>query len=470
MNFQKACRERGNLLLKVLLAVALVVPVWCVPYPPLQDYPNHLARAYIALHLYDPTKPFTHYYTLVPYPVPNSLSDFLLLALGRFMPLNVAGKLLLSLLLIGFPLSFERFLASVRPRDSALYGLFGWVLAYNHFFHRGYLNYLLGLTCVFLCLWAYTRLWITSKWSDALLVAFLTVLTFLAHLLAFTILTLLVALALLDRRPGRQNTLLSVPGFLLSGLLFLLYWTGEHPPLSFATYPSLKLWATALAQTFFAYDPPRDLLTIAPVLGLWLGLLLLRLKDLLRLDIWLAAGFLLFLVALAMPRNINIMVRPGQRLLLVALLVAIAGFPRLPQRPALFVRTFLVLMTLIVSLRVAMAYVALQPELQQIVTCVRGLTPGVPTGHVVLTPYRGSIQPEKHIAEYAALWKDTPVSNLFTSYSLLHTSLPTTMAIADLDPVVYPQAVIVGPPVPPPRGYVETLCRPHCTVWQSAGR
>ena len=34
-------------------AVALLIPLWAVAYPPLVDYPNHLARSYVLAHIHD---------------------------------------------------------------------------------------------------------------------------------------------------------------------------------------------------------------------------------------------------------------------------------------------------------------------------------------------------------------------------------------------------------------------------------
>ena len=33
-----------------LIAALVGLPIWCVAYPPLVDYPNHLARCYIFEH------------------------------------------------------------------------------------------------------------------------------------------------------------------------------------------------------------------------------------------------------------------------------------------------------------------------------------------------------------------------------------------------------------------------------------
>jgi hypothetical protein len=50
-----------RILLLALIAVALLFPVWLVRYPPLLDYPNHLARSFVLAHLHDPAFHFPSY-------------------------------------------------------------------------------------------------------------------------------------------------------------------------------------------------------------------------------------------------------------------------------------------------------------------------------------------------------------------------------------------------------------------------
>ena len=37
----------------VILAAMLLAPIWTVAFPPLLDYPNHLARAFVLMHVHD---------------------------------------------------------------------------------------------------------------------------------------------------------------------------------------------------------------------------------------------------------------------------------------------------------------------------------------------------------------------------------------------------------------------------------
>ena len=80
-----------------------MLPIWSVRFPPLLDYPNHLASSFVLGHLHDPAYEFGHYYAGDWRPYPYIASDFLLMILCRMLPPALAGKLLLSLGVLGLP-------------------------------------------------------------------------------------------------------------------------------------------------------------------------------------------------------------------------------------------------------------------------------------------------------------------------------------------------------------------------------
>jgi len=49
----------------LILAVMLLVPIWTVAFPPLLDYPNHLARAFVLAHLNDSHFSFQQFYRAI---------------------------------------------------------------------------------------------------------------------------------------------------------------------------------------------------------------------------------------------------------------------------------------------------------------------------------------------------------------------------------------------------------------------
>lgn len=99
-----------------LIACALLVPVWLVKYPPLLDYPNHLARTFVLAHLKDPTYHFGAFYSADWGPYPYLGMDVVLVSLQKFLSAETAGKVFLSLCVITVPLSVWWF-GDKRIRD-----------------------------------------------------------------------------------------------------------------------------------------------------------------------------------------------------------------------------------------------------------------------------------------------------------------------------------------------------------------
>jgi hypothetical protein len=73
------------------LAILLLLPIWSVAFPPLLDYPNHLARAFVLLHLHDPHYSFSQWYRADWGLYPYLGMDASLAVLGRIFPIETAG-------------------------------------------------------------------------------------------------------------------------------------------------------------------------------------------------------------------------------------------------------------------------------------------------------------------------------------------------------------------------------------------
>jgi hypothetical protein len=76
-----------------------MLPLLLADIPPLLDYPNHLARAYIASHL--AADPNLHRFYVVNWGhiVPDMLGDVILVGLARLLPIVLAGKVLIAMIL-----------------------------------------------------------------------------------------------------------------------------------------------------------------------------------------------------------------------------------------------------------------------------------------------------------------------------------------------------------------------------------
>jgi hypothetical protein len=185
----------------LLLAAMLLAPIWSVAFPPLLDYPNHLARAFVLAHINDSHFSFRAFYRSDWGAYPYLGMDASLAVLGRIFPIETAGRVYLSLCALALPAAACFFLGQAQPKSDAV---FLWVLliAYNVFFLEGFLNFDLSISVGFVALGLWLR-WLANpsraRWIAAL-VAFTAL--YFTHLLGFGIAGLMVAAYLaLSRRP-----------------------------------------------------------------------------------------------------------------------------------------------------------------------------------------------------------------------------------------------------------------------------
>src|SRR5467141_2244511 len=146
----------------VILAAAILVPIWSAAFPPPLDYPNHLARSFVLAHLHDPTLTFSNFYRADWGAYPYLGMDASLAVLGRFFPIETAGRLFLSLCALALPAAAWFFLRQVNPAEDAA-ALWALLIACNVFFLEGFSNFDLSLAVGFLALGFWLR-WL-AKYS-----------------------------------------------------------------------------------------------------------------------------------------------------------------------------------------------------------------------------------------------------------------------------------------------------------------
>ena len=126
-----------------LAVVILLVPFLLVEVPPVQDYPNHLARLYVLADggrdpilaaMYEPRWSI----------LPNLAIDIIGPPLIQLLPLHVAGKILLAAALL-FPLIGVVVYARAAFGAWSAWSLASALVAYNAIFILGFMNFLLSL-------------------------------------------------------------------------------------------------------------------------------------------------------------------------------------------------------------------------------------------------------------------------------------------------------------------------------------
>ncbi|MDE1798107.1 MAG: hypothetical protein KGH63_01735 [Candidatus Micrarchaeota archaeon] len=176
--------------LQLLATLALIIPVWFFTYLPLNDWPNHLASMHLLVE-YDAGIP-TYIQPNPSLLLPNASVFYFMRALGPFVGVETAGRMLLTLYLLLMPWAMGYLLRQFHPSLEPL-GLASAALSYNWFFSMGFLNYVLSLPLFLLCAayWMEHRGQMKKK-KPFLIAAALFTLTFLTHLVAGGILALFI--------------------------------------------------------------------------------------------------------------------------------------------------------------------------------------------------------------------------------------------------------------------------------------
>jgi hypothetical protein len=179
------------------LAAALVVPFFLTQIPPVLDYPNHLARAFVlAFGQHDPwlSRMYEAHWRILP----NLAVDLILPPLLQVLPLHVAGRLFLAASLL-LPLLGVLLYSRVLFGRASMWSLGCALVAYNAGFLLGFVNFLLAVGAALL----FASLWIGARERHPL-AAFLgatcgAVVIFFCHIMGVVLLGLLIGAYELDR-------------------------------------------------------------------------------------------------------------------------------------------------------------------------------------------------------------------------------------------------------------------------------
>jgi len=203
-----------------LFALA-ALPVLLAALPPLFDYPNHLARMYLLIHLPD-SATLRRYYELRWQALPNLGMDLLVPPLARLMPLGWAGRvfILLALALIAAGSALLHRAATGRW---SIWPLFAFLFLYSRVLLWGFLNYLLGVGFVLVALAAWIGLERRGRLLRLAVSAGFALALFFCHLMAWAIYGVLVAGYEIGeaRIAGRWLPRQAIGRLMLAGLPFL---------------------------------------------------------------------------------------------------------------------------------------------------------------------------------------------------------------------------------------------------------
>jgi hypothetical protein len=209
-------------------AVLWVLPLWQVDLLPMLDYPQQLALAAIVRWIGDPVRAFGQAYELALWR-PQGLFEVVTAGFAWVMPIDLAGKLVLSLSLAGvLPASAALCRRNGRPEWYALLAL---AVTYNHVFFWGFVDSLVALP-LFLGGVALADRLLEGPFGfrSWLLLAVSTLVFYTAHLQMLVLFVGAVGWLALVRRPPARRLVLQLSA-LLPGLALgagVLLWAHFH--------------------------------------------------------------------------------------------------------------------------------------------------------------------------------------------------------------------------------------------------
>jgi hypothetical protein len=207
--------------LALCLTALVSLPLWFVTYPPLYDYPFHLARLRI-LHDIAAGGPLGRYYEVNSFLIPNVAMDGIGLALQGLFSIENAGRIfLLTTMLLA--ISGTAFLARTLYGKTGAAPWFAAAITYNWVFSAGFVNYLFAVALLPWAIGLYLRVRHGSaaiRLSSTMLVCLAL---FFSHLIALVIYALVVAAFELQwgLRTLRDDPMATVLGWLFSALPLL---------------------------------------------------------------------------------------------------------------------------------------------------------------------------------------------------------------------------------------------------------
>ncbi len=321
----------------ILLAVwaISILPLAFTSYPPLLDYPSHLARVYVLAHRGEVPLLRAAYNPPI-FLLPNIGMDLVMLTLSEMMPVDIAGRVFVALLFL-LTLGGSAFLYWSIQRRLSLWPLAGAVFLYNWILLDGFLNYLLGVAVTLWGLGAWIALYEASHLKRTLVGAAFALTIFFCHLSAFGLFALAVGgytLARTLRESGRSIGALALSAASLVAVfaapmaLFLLSSTGAKAG---AQITFMWISKPLALRTLLSADLPLNVF-IGPLIVLiavWVSRRSLRVDPDMRLPL-----LLVLFAFLVLPEGMMTGFYVASRLIIAAWLMLLASSEPAPGTTA----------------------------------------------------------------------------------------------------------------------------------------
>jgi hypothetical protein len=384
--------------LLLVIAGGLLAPIWTVPYPVLLDYPNHLASAFVLAHLKDPAFHFRDFYASDWNTYPYLAMDVILVGLQRFVSIDLAGRLLLSLCVLSVPAAAWFFVRRANPGQEKL--AFWSLLVSNnlYFFRYGFLNLQLSLALCFVLLGLWLWYLECAELRKGVLLLPLAAALYFTHLMGFAIAAVVMtAYAWSARRPIRD--ILSAWALFVPGALLYAHALVGHGARGALQFRAITDKIGSLVAVMVGCSPVIDFLTLLVLLGV-LAWAQIDNPDFQWNRPWRRTTWILFLFYWLLPAAYGPATNIDKRLLPFIFVLSLAGAKvgrRLPRAALIALLLFFVR-----AGALERHFVSLRPHLAQLAASFSAIPPGARV--LPLVDWAdGAPLPERHFWAYGVI-------------------------------------------------------------------
>jgi len=317
--------ERVALLLVFAMWAAHLLMIWIYRFVPSTDYPEWLLQANILAHYNEPAYGFAQWYEIVYAPVPNGGFVLPTAFLAKLLPIEIAGKIVLSVYIIWLPLAVRSYVRTLHGSTS--FWTISVLLLFNVSFTNGNIAFLIG-TCIFFHLLSLgEKEQYEPTFFGVVGQVLLTAALFFAHAACAVVYLLYIIVRLLDKRENYSRTSpLAISALFLLFLGIVYYFTRptERMILQFDWGIDWRYRVSVLSKSFVAglTFPPYDFSILRTLTN---GMLVVFIAGVCFLSLRLAAQrwssstlakftILLLIISLIAPRLFMGIGEPSQRL------------------------------------------------------------------------------------------------------------------------------------------------------------
>lgn len=326
-------------------AAVLLIP----RFLPFYDYPEWVLQGQIVHDLWAGADSngiaVAQLYAMLTVPVPNLAAPVGIALLAFVVPIAVACRVFLVLGVLGFGYGYGFLVRRLQGQPTVL-EFTGFIWAFGYFLERGYVSYLFGLPIAFVGIGLVHQIVDRPTAFRRGLLCVLQVFAFLAHLVAWGVLVIVVSsyAASLYRSDRRRQALGLLTTCAPPAALLIWYIAAAPGAGHLALYPTVLEKLISLAETVQFFPrldpypgsipifPAQLLLTVALVAIVGCSIRARSACEVLRTPLGVAALILTTVAVLDPVGNVNSLTKPDQRLLLPALLLLLAAVPWKPAR------------------------------------------------------------------------------------------------------------------------------------------